>query len=124
MPQQKVVIHKLLACKNQRSLPARVDGVSREAVVLAVADVQPRMSMAAVALGGSLVAGAQQWLGVVRAGTGHFPFLYVFELVFFYLIIPTTGHSFQLSPSIGVPDVLLCLTCREQCYAESSAMFV
>jgi len=41
-----------------------VDGVSREAVVLAVADVQPRMSMAAVALGGSLVAGAQQWLGV------------------------------------------------------------
>lgn len=43
----------------------------REAVVLAVADVQPRMAVSAVALGGALVAGAQQWLGVVRFGVLH-----------------------------------------------------
>jgi len=47
---------------------AHADGhVGREAVVLAVAGVQPRMTVAAVALGGSLVAGAQQWLGVVSS---------------------------------------------------------
>jgi len=39
--------------------------MAREAVVLAVAGVQQRMAVGAVAVGGSLVAGAQQWLGLM-----------------------------------------------------------